>query len=1396
MQGYLNLNNFTMFSKKNCTVLLLFLFMMLDLFSQNKFENFQFLTIKEGISKRAVSSISQDHYGFMWFGTDGAGLYKYDGINYTNYEYDLKKKDGINSNLIYATYIDTSNRLWVGTDEGLCLYNRNLNKFDNIDLKKAFSVDYKNVITVKSIIQDNIGNLLIGTYAHGLFKINLKTLKVTTVQLNLKLNNSSKINCFVKNKEGLLYIGTDLGLIKYDSRSNKVKTDSWNTQKNKITYPIESLYLDANENLWIGTISNGLIKISVNQKTIQIDTFPISKNKILSVIGVDSHTLMCGTENDGLILINEKGTILHKYLNSKSDSNSLKSNSIWSLYLDKDKRIWLGYYNKGVGVFDKRNNKFNAIESLPNNSNSLQTKSVTGIEKDNNGKLWISMEGGGVDVLDLSTKNFTHINNQESKKYSGLTSNNILTVFIDSKQNIWLGSWNDGIYFLKKGSKTFVNFTSKNTAGLTSDQIFSFSEDSKGTIWIGSYMKGLHYYDPLKNKFYHCESKPFVANNLNTANIRKVLVDSRNVIWVATLDGLYQVHRNLNATFSVLSMKNVMSKSIKSNKSTNTILSLYESKNKILWIGTAGSGLFSYDGEKNKLAWYTDFPGFNEKLVVAITESSDGAIWISGKTGITKLDLKNRKAINFSIDDGLLSNDFNNNAIFNDKNGDLYFGSYEGVNYFNPNKTTKNTQEPLLYFNDFKLFNRSIQPNESKSPLSKVISETNHITLQYDQSVFTIDYISLNYAYTNTNEYAYYLEGFEKNWNYVGHKRSATYTNLAPGKYIFKVKSAARGGVWNKKPLQLYIEILPPWWRTSWAYFFYFIIVVGTFYVINKYYQNRFKEKQAIKFERDKAIQIEKLNAKKLQFFTNISHEFRTPLTLILNPLADIIKHKSLELPNDVVNKLQVMHKSSDRLSKLINELMDFNKLQFNQVLLQVQKIEVVGFTKDIISYFEEEASSRDITLVFESNTNELYDWLDPKMVEKIIFNIVSNAFKVTADHGFIKVNINALQKEKSFPLTNIDKEIPYFEIAIADTGAGLDKKDIKKIFDRFYQVNNLSKAYYGSTGIGLEVVRGFVELHKGKIEVESELGVGSTFTVAFPLGNDFFTENEIIKDTFQRGVNINSHLLSIVNDEKTTQLISEKAHTILIVEDNTDLRNYLKNELRNEYKVLVAENGQKGLEVALEKSPDIIMTDVIMPIMDGLEFCKNIKKDIKTSHIPLLMLSAKAMVQDKLEGIDSGADIYLSKPFDLDILKSSLVQLLTSRQIMFNKFYHGISKKTKTKTTTVDNEFIQKMLNYIHENIQESDLSVELLASKVFLSRSQLYRKIKTLTGVSVNEFIRNVRLEKAKELIELGNDNINEISYKVGFAYPAYFTKCFKDKYGHPPTHKNYDDTKEMED
>jgi len=1360
------------------------------LFSQVKFDSYQFRSIQETTSKRAVSSIIQDNNGFIWVGTNGAGLYRYDGVNYFGYKYD-KKPGAINSNFIYATFIDSKNNLWVGTDEGLCLYNRDLDNFTKINIEDVITKGYKQPITIKTIIEDNNGNLYLGAYGFGLFKLNIKTLHASLVHSKVLEKPNFLIKSSVKNKRGIIYLGTSYGLLEIDLNGKVKQVYKDKFKREPLLNDIENLVIDKFGFLWLGTTENGLIKIKPETDNYQFENYPITKNKILSIVKSSHDYIICGTENDGLLVVDYKGKVLQKYLHSKYNSFSLKSNSVWSLYEDKEKRLWLGYFNKGLGVFDKPNNKFNSLESLANNDNSLQTSYVTSVVKDKKGNLLISNEGGGLDIYNPINKSYIHVNKANQNYYSGLDAIDIQTIFIDSKQNIWVGSWDRGIYYLKNGTTRFINYNTSNSSGLKSNRVFSFSEDSKGRIWIGTFIKGLHYFDNKTNTFIHCDAKPFAENTLDNAFIRKVFVDSDDLLWVGTILGLYQVNIKDESHFKVTNMRDAMFKGINQSNSIQTILSIYESNDKTIWIGTDGQGLFSYNKKNKKFSNYDDYPGFTEKSVRAIISDNNGSLWLSGGSGLTKIDFKNKKSTNFTKDDGLIDNDFNNNAVFKDGNGELYFGGYEGINYFNPNEIKKAEKAPSLYFSDFKLFNRSVKPNEDGSPLSKVISQTKEIILNYTQSVFTIEYVGINYNYSKKNQYAYYLEGFEKDWNYAGNNRTATYTNLAPGNYIFKVKSANADGSWGEDQLELKIKILPPWWKTFWAYLIYTSILIFLIIYLNKIYQNRFKAKQAILLEKEKSIQLEQLNNNKLQFFTNISHEFRTPLTLIINPLEDILRSKKLS--PEIHNKLKIVHKSSDRLSRLINELMDFNKLEFNKISLQAKKIDVIAFTEGIISYFNEEAAARNISVNFDSSTDELEDWLDPKMLEKILFNIISNAFKFTPDNGSINVFVNESETEN--PLIIDGNKVPSFSITIKDTGSGIRKKDLNKIFERFYQVNNVNKEYYGSTGIGLEVVKEFIELHKGKIEVTSQVGEGTNFKLIFPLGNALYKKNEIIDEVFKIEKNKHQFLLDSVNDtadeydysdEKTnnSEAETEKLYTVLIVEDNPELRNYLKQELGKSYKVLTAENGKKGYELAVQKLPDLIITDVIMPVMDGLQLCKNIKGDLKTSHIPLLMLSAKAMVKDRLEGIDSGADMYLSKPFELDILKSSLTQLITSRQIMFKKFYSGITRQGKEKTTSLDNDFIQKILHFINENISEPELTVELLSSKIFLSRSQLYRKIKTLTGVSVNEFIRNVRLEKAKQLIEQGNSNINEISYKVGFTSPSYFAKCYKIKYGHLPT------------
>ncbi len=1350
------------------------------LFSQAKFENYQFRSIVEASSKRAITAIIKDKSEFIWIGTDGSGLFRYDGLNYIRFQTDYTEETGINSDFIHSLLVDINNRLWVGTREGLCHYDRDFDTFRKVDINRGQPV------TVRSIIEDNNGNLLLGTNNLGLFKLNPENLESTQIAPELLLRSDFQVSSFSKTSTGFIYIGSNYGLygLNNEYQTTQIFKDKFN--KLPISASIECMLIDQRGFLWVGTTTQGLMRVKPDNDNYKFDVFPITENKVLSIINTKPNFIICGTENDGLIILNETGQVHKKYLHSKYNENSLKSNSIWSLYEDDEHRIWLGYYNKGLGVFKNPSSRFNAVEALPNIENSLQTSTVTSVVKDQSGKILMSSEGGGIDIFNPDDKTFIHVNEQNQKFFAGLDANDIQSIFIDSRHSIWLGSWSKGIYFVRKGSTNFKNFNISNTSGLKSNRVLTFSEDSTGKVWIGTFNEGLHYYDPAKEDFFHYKSTTYAEYGSDNVYIRKLLVDSDNVLWIGTISGLFKLDLNSDSGLKIESMRKKMMKDLKNHNEIQVILSIFESNDKTIWIGTDGAGLFSFDKEANDFTNYHSFPDMNEKSVRSIITDNNENLWISGGNGLTKLDFKNNNSTNFTREDGLLSNEFSNDAAFRGNSGDLYFGNYEGMIYFDPNAVSEAEEEPQLYLLDFKLFNESVSPNENNSPLSKVISQTEHLILNHNQSVFTIEYVGIDYNDSRKNEYAYFLEGFEDDWNYVGNNTSATYTNLEPGNYAFKLKSFSRGEELNPEILSLKITVLPPWWKTYYAYSLYILLLALFLYVIASIYKNRIEAKQTVTLEREKAVQIEKLNNKKLQFFTNISHEFRTPLTLIINPLEDILRNEDQLLPSSVYTKLKTIHKSSDRLAKLINELMDFNRLKFNAVSLQVSEIEVVGFVKDIINYFLEEASIRKIHISLHTTDEKLIDWLDPKMLEKIMFNLISNAFKFTPDGGVIKVAIKKFDSDQeSAKAQSQSNQIGSYTISVEDTGSGLDKKNLKKIFDRFYQVNNLNKAYYGSTGIGLEVVKEFVELNKGSISVDSVLEVGTTFTITFPIGKDLFSVEDFSVETLETDLTKERYELSSPEADRSSNIDSvKKDYTVLIVEDHAELRNYLENELKRNYKVLVAENGKKGYDLAINKLPDIVITDVIMPEMNGLELCKNIKANIKISHIPILMLSAKALVADRVEGIDSGADIYLSKPFDMDVLKSSLSQLIKSRQIIFNNFYTGIIKPGTQNTTTVDLKFIDKILVIINENISAPELNVDFLSSKVFLSRSQLYRKIKALTGGSVNEFIRNIRLQKAKQLIDEGDDNINEISYKVGFTSPSYFTKCYKAMYGHVPT------------
>ncbi|MDT0643566.1 two-component regulator propeller domain-containing protein [Zunongwangia sp. F363] len=1352
----------------------LFSLAILPAFSQNKsLAEYHFETLKNIPTQRAVASISQDSQGFIWMGTNGLGLYKYNGIDYTSYPFVEGDSTSLSNSLIHITYLDKQNRLWIGTETGIDLYNRNQDNFTHIRLEGKTETSS---ISVHAILEDKNGNILVGTHQSGLYKIDASTMSVSKV----RTSGISEIRNFLINSitlfDGLILIGTKDGLFQYDDEDEIMAPLYFTTStgKQKIAAHIQTMEVDQRGTVWIGTTTKGIYKIDGNENgRYVIKHFPVTSKRVLSLLDTPRNTILCGTENEGMFELNRKGEIVNHYLNKKFDESGIKSNSVWSLFLDKQERIWIGYYNNGVGVYDRLYDKFADIKSKPNYPNSLQSSSVTGIIKDEKERLWIGMDGGGVDVYDPKSGIFTHLLNNSNHIANGLDSPDVQTLFKDSKGNIWVGTWDYGIYYLEKGSDSFINYSVQNTHGeIATNRILSFSEDSHGTIWIGTFSRGIHSFNPETGKFRKYDQAPFITKRISYSDVRRVYVDSEDRIWIGGNEGLFRLKTD-DGKFDLETMSSRFYEN--GNKAYHSlVLDIYEDSSKNIWIGTDGSGLCRYDMKKDTFFWLKPNTGFNKVTVSSIIQDDGGSIWAAGNNGLTKIDKNKNSLKNYSIRDGLLSDDFNNNAAYKDANGTLYFGSYEGINYFDPEDLTINKNTSPVYLTDLKIFNQSVPPAKENSPLEKVISQTDKLRLKNSQSVFTIDYAAIDFTRPEKIQFAYYLDGFEDHWNYVQNARSATYTNLPAGNYTFKVKATNSDGVWKEEPTTLKIEVLPPWWFTKIAIVFYIISFLTIGYFIYRFIDARVKNKRLIEQERARHQQEEALNNKKIQFFTNISHEFRTPLTLIMSPLEDIMEER--KFPAKLKGKLKTIHKNTARLKRLIDELMDFRKLQLDTIPLSIKSFSIHELLSEITGYFKEEAEQRNIALSLEIDKNIDFVWADRNKLEKILFNILSNAFKSTTNNGIITLAV-ARKEEHYFKNSISGSPQEALEISIEDTGKGIHADELSKIFDRFYQIKERNEQYYGGTGIGLEVVRSFVDLHKGDIEVESEIGVGTKFRILLPLDKNQYDSLDIE----------NIPAVKVPQKIERPQIPELEAgehnkRTLLVVEDNLELRLYITQELKDDYKIVVAENGLEGLEQAKKYMPDAVITDVIMPVMDGHEFCLKLKKDLKTSHIPVLMLTAKAMADDWVEGLEAGADVYLSKPFEMKIMRSQLKQLIFNRELLFSKYVEGFNKaEIEPNATSMDQQFILEIIRYTKNNIRETNLNVEKLSDEFNLSRSQLYRKIKALTGLTANELIRKIRLERAKELLEeMENPSISEVSYNVGFSSPSYFSKCFKAHFG----------------
>lgn len=1363
---------------KNLLFFYIFIFFSVSSFSQSNLYRLKNITTANGLSQSSVIAIYQDSPGQMWFATRD-GLNRYDGSSIRVFRNDPKDTLSICNNDILSIEGDKTGNLWVGTYNGLNCYNPSTNIF-----KHYFHGNGKSTLSNNTIwdIKEIKNEIWIAT-AGGISIFNKTTQYFTTISHNSK-NNSSLPNNFVLNifqtKKGAIWVGTSKGLCQLISRKgNSFVFKQYYTANNESVY-VQDIKEDKSGNLWVATKANGLLKL--NTISSKLLPFSINKNQIdadVRSLDFDKKGVAWVGSYNGISTIQTNGFISKVY-NSPEKKTSF--GKIKSVFTDKKGSVWIGSYYNGISFWDESNNNFN---NLNQNSglNALSYDVVSSLAADANKNIYIGTEGGGITVFDSKTATTTKINSLSS---IGVSVDNVKSLCLSNTGILWIGTFTEGLAAYDINSKRFVN---ENIAPdlknvLKESGVYVITKGRKnGIFWLGTFGKGLIRYDST-NKTYQIIGNDNYSDNFLTNNrVRTLLIDKNENLWIGTQSGLNVINLN-DFDNNIYHIKHYFF----DNKllSGDDILSIFQDKKGKIWIGTKAKGLYEFNG--------TNFNKINIKkedsdvtAIHSISQDDNNNLWISSNYGIIKYNLLNKSSFIYDQKDGLISNEFNDNAFLQIGYNKFYYGGPSGITYFDTKKLPINKYTPQVILTDFKVANKSINVANENDILEESIAFTNSLTLSYDKANFTITFAIPNFINPTNNKYKYRLVGLDNQWITTSNTE-ATFTIQNSGTYIFEVKGANNDGVWNTEPTTLEIVVKPAPWKSWWALSLFTILLCVSLYGLIWIIKSKEKLRQDLFLEYRESERNKEDNSAKLQFFTNISHEFRTPLTLILGPLQQILLNYNGS--NTMYKKLLVIESSANHLLKLINRLMDFRKFENNQFILETAEGNIVKYIKEIFLSFTEFAKDGDYKYTFESSDEEILVYFDRFKLERVFYNLISNAFRYTPKGGEIAVKIR--------------KEVGQIIIEVEDTGIGIAKEHVDKIFDLFFEIpahNNEQINYNKGTGIGLSIVKNIINLHKGTITVENKTTKGVVFKVKMLLGRNHLLEKEILKD-FKISDDLEQYTsqlnpAEIVQEEDINDLENtEDKLTILIVEDHKVLRSFMKNLLKEDYNVITAENGAIGLKKALKFLPDLIVSDVIMPEMVGTELCSKIKENIKTSHIPVILLTSRSSLIYKIEGLESGADDYISKPFNLVEFKLRIKNLLISKQRLKTKFSSEDNfTPSEIVVSSLDEQLLKKAFKVVEENISNEQFDIPFFCSELGVSRTMLFTKIKAWTNFTPNEFIHEIRMKRAAQLLEQNKINISQISYKVGFNNPKYFSKCFQKKFGETPTeylNKFSDDSK----
>lgn len=1406
---------------------------------------FSQISTKDGLSQNSVRAILEDRKGFIWAGTLN-GLNRFDGYQLSIYNPQPGNPKSLIDNRIKNAFQDKDGYLWLKTYK---------NEFTCYDPISDSFVDYlpdgtkNSTMFFSDYYESTQGDIWLWGNTNGCLQIKKQDGKIVSIPTLSEYTDKKQCRFLFEDSKSNIWIGGTAGIFRMNAGS---EPQLFFAGKYSITNATEM-----NNKIYFSTENSILLEYDQKKKTFEEIASPHSQYIFTNIARISNTELMLVTrffgivsyntntrqfgkiawaedkeltgnievitdKNNGLWLYNHSGnmwyfdptTQRHKKLNLIPPSIAkIIDFERYNVFIDSKKLIWITTYGNGLFCYNPVTDKLDNYTYSPT-ENSMASDYLLSITEDKYGNIWIGSEYAGI-IKVVKTDYELQIIRPEKETSIG-KNNNVRTIYEDSYNNIWVGTKNGSLYIYDynlssgkcvqpdlnpyalaedsehriwvgtKGNGLYIfdqkthkeiyhtkyNEDAPDKNGISYNSIFNIFRDNKGRMWVGTFGGGLDLSIPTKDGFAFTH---FFNNLGNKSYIRYIFQDSKSRIWIGTSDGIirFDPEELIKNPQAYVSYQLDLNK--KNSLSCNDIKTFYEDKSGTIWIGTAGGGLNKYIESSDSFEAYTTKNGLSGDVISGILEDKKNNLWISSENGITKFDVKNQSFMVYYFSEKTYGNHFNENANIYSENGNMLWGSLDGLLMFNPDSFIPNMNVPPVTLTNFFIYNQKVEVGEKDSPLKQAIGYTTEIELNYKQNTFTLEFATLALKDPLKNKYSYMLTNYDKQWSSPSNINSVTYKNLPPGTYVFKVKGCNSDGIWNEQLTELKITINPPIWKSAYAYIFYMLIISTLLYIAAKL---------ALKFNiLNNNIRVEKeLTNHKLRFFTNISHEFRTPLTLIRGAVENLNEQK--DVPVAVSKQINVLNRNSVILTRLIDQLLEFRKLQNNVLTLNLEKTDIVSFSEDIYTGFQEIAKQKSIDYIFSHNTDTLDMYIDRRKVDKILYNLLSNAFKFTQKDGKIELIVNAVSENKTCL------------ISIKDNGIGVEKDMQHLLFSRFMQINFSSSG----TGVGLSLVKEFVEVHKGKIWYEANAGGGSVFNIELSTdenvyeGERFVTSShpDIIEEKASNKVTYPSETTDLQLPEIDDAVLGN--YKMLIIDDNDDIRNFLVDEFSKHFMVDTAEDGKQGLEKARENNPDLIICDVMMPEMDGFEVTRYLKEDFQTCHIPIILLTAHSSIEHQVEGIQSGADAYIMKPFSLKFLVVRVFKLIEQREQLKKRFSNEYVLDGNLITSTdKDKEFYNLINKILDDHLADYQFSVDKFAELAKLRRTIFYKKVKGITGLSPNELIKIKRLKKAAELLLTGEFTVSEVSFKVGFEDPFYFSKCFKaqykcspSKYGQQPDNK----------